>query len=409
MSIRFRDEQLASIEKAFQNMIDNIDQESMIKRSCSVIESVLRLTCDKRFVVSVIDSPPTDELYGMSVRPSQAYTDRLVSMMLDEKKWQIVIFRWKDIKDWVIDIDKRILKKDVGMNATELTAILLHEIGHIVLNGSFATKLGNTFKEQLAKSGVGMKSMAENPFFKKIMQLPLINLMSTGRYKDNLQLKEEIKADKFAAVNPRYREALISAIGKMMEVQPVSTTDDETEVKMALTTLDNYKKRQAKLVNVRGLFKVPKSKQMFTRESIFDIAKSCDDVYIENKANEIYNDGMAMYFEFFSFREKKLPPIDKSYVDYIEQKIKEINDEDDKAMLIEYTKSKITMVDWYISLLKHPEFSSKYTITQSIQELSNVKTALNDILKTVTKFKVDTDPYNLKKYYNLATPKINGY
>ena len=140
MSIRFRDEQLMSIEKAFQNMIDNPDQESMIKKSCSVIESVLRLACDKRFTVTVIDSPSTDELYGMSVRPSQAYIDQLVSLMLDEKKWHVVVFRWKDIKDWVIDIDKRMITKEVGMNATELTSVLLHEIGHIVLNGSFATK-----------------------------------------------------------------------------------------------------------------------------------------------------------------------------------------------------------------------------------------------------------------------------
>ncbi len=406
MGIRFRDEQLASIEKAFQNMIDNPDQESIIRKSCSTIESVLRLACDKRFVVSVIESPPTDELYGMSVRPSQAYTDQLVSMMLDDEKWHIVVFSWKDIKDWVIDIDKRMIKKEVGMNATELTTILLHEIGHIVLNTSFGAKLGNTFRRQLAQAGFEVTNMARQSFFSKIMQLPLINLMSTSRYKDDAQLKEEIKADKFAAVNPRYREALISAIGKMMEVQPISTSTSDDEVKLALSTINNYKKRQAKLVNVRKLFKVPKSKNMFTRESVFDISESCDDTYIENKANEIYNDAMAMYFEFFSFKEKKLPVIDNSYITYIENKIKEIKDEDDKAMLIEYTKSKITMIDWYISLLEHPEFSKKYTITQSAKELNTVKNALNNILKTVINFKIDKDPYNLKKYYNLDCPKF---
>lgn len=406
MGIRFRDEQLASIEKAFQNMIDNPDQESIIRKSCSTIESVLRLACDKRFVVSVIESPPTDELYGMSVRPSQAYTDQLVSMMLDNEKWHIVVFSWKDIKDWVIDIDKRMIKKEVGMNATELTTILLHEIGHIVLNTSFGAKLENTFRRQLAQAGFEVTNMARQSFFSKIMQLPLINLMSTGRYKDDAQLKEEIKADKFAAVNPRYREALISAIGKMMEVQPVSTSTSDDEVKLALSTIDNYKKRQAKLVNVRRLFKVPKSKNMFTRESVFDISESCDDTYIENKANEIYNDTMAMYFEFFSFKEKKLPVIDNSYITYIENKIKEIKDEDDKAMLIEYTKSKITMIDWYISLLEHPEFSKKYIITQSAKELNTVKNALNNILKTIINFKIDKDPYNLKKYYNLDCPKF---
>lgn len=406
MGIRFRDEQLASIEKAFQNMIDNPDQESIIRKSCSTIESVLRLACDKRFVVSVIESPPTDELYGMSVRPSQAYTDQLVSMMLDDEKWHIVVFSWKDIKDWVIDIDKRMIKKEVGMNATELTTILLHEIGHIVLNTSFGAKLGNSFRRQLAQAGFEVTNMARQSFFSKIMQLPLINLMSTSRYKDDAQLKEEIKADKFAAVNPRYREALISAIGKMMEVQPVSTSTSDDEVKLALSTINNYKKRQAKLVNVRKLFKVPKSKNMFTRESVFDISESCDDTYIENKANEIYNDAMAMYFEFFSFKEKKLPVIDNSYITYIENKIKEIKDEDDKAMLIEYTKSKITMIDWYISLLEHPEFSKKYTITQSAKELNTVKNALNNILKTIINFKIDKDPYNLKKYYNLDCPKF---
>lgn len=406
MGIRFRDEQLASIEKAFQNMIDNPDQESIIRKSCSTIESVLRLACDKRFVVSVIESPPTDELYGMSVRPSQAYTDQLVSMMLDDEKWHIVVFSWKDIKDWVIDIDKRMIKKEVGMNATELTTILLHEIGHIVLNTSFGAKLENTFRRQLAQAGFEVTNMARQSFFSKIMQLPLINLMSTSRYKDDGQLKEEIKADKFAAVNPRYREALISAIGKMMEVQPVSTSTSDDEVKLALSTINNYKKRQAKLVNVRRLFKVPKSKNMFTRESVFDISESCDDTYIENKANEIYNDAMAMYFEFFSFKEKKLPVIDNSYITYIENKIKEIKDEDDKAMLIEYTKSKITMIDWYISLLEHPEFSKKYIITQSAKELNTVKNALNNILKTIINFKIDKDPYNLKKYYNLDCPKF---
>lgn len=406
MGIRFRDEQLASIEKAFQNMIDNPDQESIIRKSCSTIESVLRLACDKRFVVSVIESLPTDELYGMSVRPSQAYTDQLVSMMLDNEKWHVVVFSWKDIKDWVIDIDKRMIKKEVGMNATELTTILLHEIGHIVLNTSFGAKLENTFRRQLAQAGFEVTNMARQSFFSKIMQLPLINLMSTSRYKDDGQLKEEIKADKFAAMNPRYREALISAIGKMMEVQPVSTSTSDDEVKLALSTINNYKKRQAKLVNVRKLFKVPKSKTMFTRESVFDISESCDDTYIENKANEIYNDGMAMYFEFFSFKEKKLPAIDNSYVTYIENKIKEIKDEDDKAMLIEYTRSKITMIDWYISLLEHPEFSKKYIITQSAKELNTVKNALNNILKTIINFKIDKDPYNLKKYYNLDCPKF---
>lgn len=409
MSIRFREEQLHSIEMAFQNMIENLDQESMVNKSCINIESVLQLTCNKRFKITVIDSPPTDELYGMSVRPSQAYIDQLVSLMLDEEKWQIVVFKWKDIKDWVIDIDKRLLKKEVGMTPSELTAILLHEIGHIVLNGSFVTKLGNTFKEQLAKAGVGMKSMAEHPFFKKIMSLPIINLMSTGRYANNTQLKEEIKADKFASVNPRYREALVSAIGKMIEVQPVSTTDMDGEVKSSLDTLNNYKERQAKLVNVRKLYKAPKSSKMFTRESVFDISESCDDSYIESKANDIYNDGMAMYFEFFSFKEKKLPVIDKSYVTYIDNKMKEIKDKDDKAMLMEYTKSKITMVDWYINLLRHPEFNKKYVITQSLSDLENIKGLLNEALNRVSGFKIDTDPYNLKKYYNLTTPNLSGY
>ena len=115
---------------------------------------------------------------------------------------------------------------------------------------------------------------------------------------------------------------------------------------------------------------------------------------------------MAMYFEFFSFKEKKLPVIDNSYITYIENKIKEIKDEDDKAMLIEYTKSKITMIDWYISLLEHPEFSKKYIITQSAKELNTVKNALNNILKTIINFKIDKDPYNLKKYYNLDCPKF---
>lgn len=409
MSIRFRDEQLYSIEKAFQNIIDNIDQESIINKSCITIESILCLTCDKRFKVSVIDSPSTDELYGMSVRPSQDYIDQLVSLMLDEEKWHLIVFKWKDIKDWVIDIDKRLLKKEVGMTSQELTAILLHEIGHIVLNGSFSVKFASMLKEPLAKAGAGMKNMASHPFFRKIMELPLINLMSTSRYANNAQLKEEIKADKFAAVNPRYRQALISAIDKMIEVQPVSNIDTDSEVKASLNTINNYKERQAKLNNIRKLYKVPKSAKMFTRESVFNIAKSCDDSYIESKANDIYNDGMAMYFEFFSFKEKKLPPIDKSYITYIDTKMKEIKDKDDKAMLMEYTKSKITMVDWYINLLRHPEFNKKYVITQSLSDLENIKGLLNEALNRVSGFKIDTDPYNLKKYYNLTTPNLSGY
>ena len=98
--------------------------------------------------------------------------------------------------------------------------------------------------------------------------------------------------------------------------------------------------------------------------------------------------------EFFNLGRKGLKPIDPSELDYILIKMKSIETNDDKMMLVSYAHSKLDIVEYYISLLNNPKMNKKYSVPYTMSELESLRTRLKTMIDQIINYKLP--------------PKLNG-
>ncbi len=85
-------------------------------------------------------------------------------------------------------------------------------------------------------------------------------------------------------------------------------------------------------------------------------------------------------------RPKKLKRISYDTVAYIQIETEAIRDYNDKQMISSYCISKLEMVNWYIELINVG--STKYIVTQSLNELETIRDQLMECHKDIMRVKI---------------------
>ena len=398
MAVRLKKEAFKSIDDAFLVLQEDKASESGKK----IIKDSLKEIFDVDFDIEIIPVNDNSPLFVMSVFPEKSVVSKIISSVTTNSgNIETIKKLWQQNKKWTLEIDERILNKNfINCSNRELTALVLHEIGHVVCTNSIPSRISTIIQYEIAKSKLENKILAADKLFSKILALPILNACVSDSRKSDKPLSVEIKADNFAK-KMGYQQELLSVLKKITTNQkyPKGGTINknmEEMTKFSINTLNQLKAREDNLL----------------KKNLISLKKECTSPYIESYIDDFYNtifetgdksissiehltfmenraDSIVenYYTEFF-FGKKKLSKIDPAELDYIDIKTNEIKNENDKMMLISYIHSKLDIIDFYLEILKDPKLAKKYNVPNSADQLERMRTRLLTSRENILKYKI---------------------
>lgn len=406
MKIKLDKSKFQNIDNAFRILIEDSENCTAEK----IIEENLKdcFGCD--FEVNVVghfsNSSNFNEtnLFVMSVFPEVTTMDKIIDACMSDKNTDAIKKLWQENKKWNIEIDERIFH-DFKFTEREYTAILLHEVGHIVCSTSLPNRISLILRYELIKSKSSTKMMLKDKVFSRILSLPILDACISDGKRDRNSIKEEIKADAFAK-KMGYSKELESVLTKLINspLYPKGSTINDKMQKLAKFSISNLEDLQAR-------------KDVLAKKSLLSFREACISPYINSVLDEyiesVYNDNPdsikfsvegskvkymmeradkdieeGYYKEFFIFGKKELKRIDPAELDYILVRTNEIKNENDKMMLLSYLHSKMDIVDYYTQILKNPSLSKKYRVPYTLEQLAQLHNEMLKMRMNIINFKI---------------------
>lgn len=194
--------------------IDNHKLEERISTSLSNIEINGKV---KNFEVSIVSNNHKEPFFGMRIFPIISDSDIIVKALVNDKKSFKEIYQlWKEIKNFYIEIDSQCFDRNsVNFIPQELTALIIHELGHVVYSESSLEVFYRAYQEAYMRMKI-----AEKASLKFLYLLYTIPLSASCMLRNWVNGKNEIKVEMFAdsfLKEYNYSEFLISAIGKIIK------------------------------------------------------------------------------------------------------------------------------------------------------------------------------------------------
>lgn len=422
MKIDLRKEKFELIESCFT---DIKEAKSNIPNATKRMEQHLEDVFHKHMTVTVIQpKSPQDTFFVMSIFPSQSTMDALVTAILKESSDQALKQIWDETDEWIIEIDYRLFTTtNLGITAKELTALLLHEIGHIVYSNSVPQRISRVMKFELAKASIQTKAILQNSLFSGVLQLPILNACCYDQYKTSGAIKKELKADVFV-IKMGYGKELQSILEKFLstDAKKVKGThshinksesdvdqDMQNTVHFSIDVINDFQKRKINVAkkNIGSLgFRIP---SVYIQNVLADLSDklihSKNPAVTDNTKMEqvcdIANREVHDYYmrEFFEFRTKRFKRMDARMLDYIETQAQSIKNNDDKMILVNLIYTYLDQINYRIDLLKNPTYSKDYVIPESLDILLRYKQRLEKVREFVMYYKIPESRYGLSITY----------
>jgi len=407
MNINLNKDKFKDIESKFaalKELTNNNtnEYEYLHKRTTDItneISSILHeVFKDMTFDISVVKRIDETELFIMSVFPEMSTIDKIISAVISNKPDSVISELWKKNTKWYIEIDDDTLKsKEFDFNEKELTALLLHELGHVVVTNSIPSRISTIMKYEIAKSNYTVKGLLNKGIFAKILSLPILDSCISDKSRSMNNVKEEIKADNFAR-KMGYTNDLYSALTKISKSNKIRSNRDKdisNITNMSLNTLSQIQQRRDNIA----------------RHTLIKLAENCASPYISNIITEYVhdifeNESYSKYpnghkleimqekmdnaideYVKETFGVKDLKRIDPVSIDYIQVQITSIKNENDKMMLLTYAYSKLDMVNYYLDILDNQKLSRRYNVPNSKEQLLLFKKRINDCIVKILAYK----------------------
>jgi len=127
-------DKITMIDDAFSSYLLDPNDEEFSKKVSSILSAFAK---QKSFHVNIVKIEPREKepFFGMRVFPDRVFAEGILKDLAEEEKPSIkkMCDRWKSILMWTIEIDERVFDRNsINFNPQELTAMLLHEIGHTI-------------------------------------------------------------------------------------------------------------------------------------------------------------------------------------------------------------------------------------------------------------------------------------
>lgn len=389
--------------QTIENNVDKIKNRDY-EAGCNDLGNALSSFLKTKINVRVVPAKTSKQFFAMCVIPEDATISKIVSAIaLNKGSVSVISSLWKKNKSWRLEIDEKIITGD--FTTKEITAMVLHECGHVTQTNSVPMRISNIVQFGVAKSSLDDSSALKSKVFSKFLEIPIIQACTAS---DANNIKKELKADKFA-VKCGYENAIVSAITKLERIAGANTKTD-TLSKATDFSLDASKALQQRKVNLvktgtAGLLeRLPMN---YMRESVYEICEILlqpdEKIYELTESfidwgNGIESSNTFCYNEFFNIGKKKLNPIRQREIDYIEANLIDLENHTDKLMLLSYTNSKLELCQYYLEIYNHPEIAKKYVIPNTKPQLIAFQKRLLLLKDAIIKKDV-TDKQTIEVYY----------
>lgn len=192
----------------------------------------------------------TDKVFfGMSVSPIMRDED-VVTILNSDNDYMV--------REYYLELDSKLFGPELNLSYTELLAVLLHEIGHMVNTTEPAENARDTLNLYLAKTHSEL-DIAESINQKAILAFGLRDVMRKTISIFEKDQAEEIAADEFV-YKCGYGEELQSALHKIVKKRNSIVNDRDNKLAMFMWSIALYK--NIKMQRIPALRLIKKGKQI---------------------------------------------------------------------------------------------------------------------------------------------------
>lgn len=411
-----------------------------IKLKKNVNENLKTLSriCGRLFETNItfqIVENTSNNFFGMTVYPAEGMMDVFVDSVINKKSKRDHLQRiWGANMEWYIDIDSLLLY-DTGLmaNPSEIVAVLLHEIGHIIYSDTIPMRINKVLRLKLLELKYEVYQICKDDKFKKLFNLIVLDSCANKNYTSRRKLKTETIADQFAQ-KYGYGDSLYNFIDKLLKRRGnsiIDRTERDMEIDieaMSTWVIENITELQFRKNKLRTALENEKLRHnsSFVRSVITKIHRKIfgdrKDTYREVLAESM---GSTLEFNYYDleadqilsnyvknalvsenaivdFFDKfgKIKKITQSDIDVIRVEADRIENHDDKIYVLDRIYGVMVIVDRALDFLAQ---GRKNKVQQSKSTLEDFKKQLMDIRTYVTTLRI------VEKEYGVFVKYPKGY
>ena len=250
------------------------------------------------------------------------------------------------IGSYMLEIDSKLLNPLMGITPEELTAIVLHEVGHMVNDTTPITRARNYLTSYLTDNKETLK-MSDSIHYKEILAYGLKDFLSKDRSFFYTVNEDEILADEFVR-GCGYDKYLSSALKKIIKNNPKLYVDsDISKFTVFAWTLRVY--HGLRFRRVGALKNLAKAKQLTASKlekiEMENVARRItridDDILIEGVQDKVKS-------KLRKLRYDSMRSLEDDYYE-INMRIRNVEDEDDALYLMRQINTRLGIMEDYLN------------------------------------------------------------
>ena len=400
-------ESLLFIESCFRN----IQHEKEISKNLKLIQNTVKREYGISLDISILDNKKS--FFGMCIYPSTGEIEMLTKAMMSAPNSKV---KYNDLEKlhrefmmkatMVVEIDSMLLyDSNLNASAGEVTAILLHEIGHIVASNSVINRMRRAKEYMMTKFDSNVRRLiGQMPMIDNLFGLVSLQIFSNQL---NIQLLKEKQADELA-LKEGYGEDLFSILGKLIangkgdhikRSNKEIDKDIEVTIDWLVVNIKELQYRKNRLNQSLKLLKLTTPSNYLSNaiSHIHDrLFKHDEDRVVATLVNEAFILSSIRNKKFkapsgamdSSGRVKRLVSRD---LDIYRAELERVNTVDDKIFLLERLHDLLDIAEYAKYMLE----TEPRRVMQSEQTIDQYIASLNDLIRATSNKNISKEKYGL--------------
>ncbi len=215
-----------------ENCIAGLKNRDDIDGNLRKMERTISRMFDIKFEMSIANNE-THKFFGMNIYPTINTINNIVDHIINERpETEEIVRLWQETDVWLLEIDSLLLySSSLNANPSEITSILLHEIGHVIYSNIIPVKFNKIIRYKVGSLNYKLKALIKHEKIRTLFNLAIIEACTAKNYM-YINRDEEKIADKFV-VGYGYGEVFDEFINKLIATYGnalVNRTDKELEM-----------------------------------------------------------------------------------------------------------------------------------------------------------------------------------
>lgn len=219
---------VSMLDEQFSQYIMKKISDSELEKALATVLTGLSNNTKDFFVTIVHNGTKKEPFFGMRIFPVATAIDSILKEMMAPQRISLtkIVDRWKGLKNWLVEIDSNCLdRNEISFTPEELTAMLLHELGHTIYSGDVIERLYRADIEVANRMEMADRKADKILYF--LYSIPTVTACKIRDWRlDKYELKQELFADA-TVENLGYGEPLVSALRKIIKAYGNSNTSDD--------------------------------------------------------------------------------------------------------------------------------------------------------------------------------------